>query len=81
MNAHTLETVTKSMQAAQLLVSDLTESNKGADAVLHLLLLPMIVDAVKLRDQLTALQSAMAQSLPTVQQPALFPNIKPCDSF
>lgn len=59
-----LEAVSEAQQAAALLQSALQQANKRADAVGSLLVLPMIVEAVKLADQLRALESALAQSLP-----------------
>lgn len=60
-----LESVTTAQQAADLLCQSMEHANKNADAVGSMLLLPMLVEAVKLRDQLSALESALAQSQPT----------------
>lgn len=65
-----LEAVTEAQQAAALLQSALQQANKRADPVGHLLVLPMIVEAVKLADQLRALESALAQSLPAAETAA-----------
>ncbi len=44
---------------AQLLVTDLKSANTDASAVEHLLILPMIQDAVKLTNQIDALLFAL----------------------
>lgn len=62
-----LEPVVEAAHAADLLCQSLQAANKHADAVGAMLLLPMLVEAVKLRDQLNWLQAALAESIP--QQP------------
>lgn len=59
-----VETVRTALAAADCNVAALERANAQADAVGHLLVLPMIVEAVRLRDQLRALELALAESLP-----------------
>lgn len=59
-----LEAVRTALADADCTTAALQRANSRADAVGSLLVLPLIVEAVKLADQLRALESALAQSMP-----------------
>ena len=56
---NTIENLTKALHSAQFLESELRLTLKAADAVVALVLMPMVVDAVAVRQRVQNLLDAM----------------------
>ena len=58
---NTIENLTKALHSAQFLESELRLTLKTADAVVALVLMPMVVDAVAVRQRVQNLLDAMGE--------------------